>query len=931
IETVRLHKSGKRIDVALTFSPIFDGEHHLVGISRIVRDIRLQKQADASLRASEERFRSVVESDLIAIAFWSKDGTIVDGNNALLRIIGSTRDELRAGKIRWRDITPKEFWHLDDHAMEELERTGRWTPFDKEYQRADGTRVPVHLGGAWLPGQQIGVGYLLDITRRRRMEQALRRQSHILQSTLDSIGDGVVVANEHGQVLLFNPAAKQILGLGLDQARRDGQTAEHTLDGADGSIVGNLDESPVARAALKGEKIDQLEMYVKHDRVREGMWISVTARPIRDDEDALRGGVAVLRDVTRHKRVEERLARDAQLLANVRDAVIVSDLDGLVTYWNEGARRLFGWTAEEMIGRPLVDRIPADGREAMLRAMGEIVESGEWSGEWHDYHKDGSRLWIDCRVSRVTNRAGEPIGFMGVSHDITARKQAVEELRIRDRAIQAVEQGILITDPTCPDNPITYVSAGFERLTGYAAHEVIGRNCRLLQGPKTDPATVSQLRESMRRGESCSVEILNYRRDGTEFWNELSISPVTEEGRLTHFVGVQNDVTERRLLEEQYRQAQKMEAVGQLAGGVDHDFNNILAVILGYTHELLRSDAIALADREAIAEINKAAERAASLTRKLLGFSRKEVLKFQVLNLNNIVSEMEKMLRRTIGEHVELRTSLASTLRPVKVDPSQIEQVILNLAVNARDAMPDGGMLEITTRNIELAADDGRIPGSLEPGAYVELSVRDSGHGIDPHIADHIFEPFFTTKERGKGTGLGLPFVYGVVKQSNGHVSVASEVGKGTAFTILWPCVAEELSVETAKPIDQGPNTGTEAVLLVEDDDSVRKLLVRTLRSAGYRVFEAGNGGEALDAFRKADVQIDLLVTDVVMPQMSGRALLEQLRKSAPDLKLLYISGYTNDDMLRQGMMDGDVYFLRKPFASHELTAKVRFILDQSR
>ncbi len=363
----------------------------------------------------------------------------------------------------------------------------------------------------------------------------------------------------------------------------------------------------------------------------------------------------------------------------------------------------------------------------------------------------------------------------------------------------------MITDPGQPDNPIVYASPGFERITGYGAEEVLGRNCRFLQGKDTDPVEVARLREAVRAGEPCTVELLNYRKDGTPFWNELSLSPVRDDGgRLTHFVGVQVDVTARRSLEEQFRQVQKMEAIGQLAGGVAHDFNNLLTIINGYSELLLQTLPAEDPSRALITEINKAGERSAGLTRQLLAFSRQQILAPRVLNLNEVVIDIEKMLRRLIGEDVQLDTVLDPRVWVVRADPGQVEQVLMNLAVNARDAMPGCGRLTIETRNIDLDETYARTHPDARAGPHVLLSVTDTGSGMSPEVQTRIFEPFFTTKGPGKGTGLGLPTVYGIIKQSGGHVAVTSVVGIGTTFKVYLPRAEQTLGELKIPPRTRG-------------------------------------------------------------------------------------------------------------------------------
>jgi two-component system cell cycle sensor histidine kinase/response regulator CckA len=380
--------------------------------------------------------------------------------------------------------------------------------------------------------------------------------------------------------------------------------------------------------------------------------------------------------------------------------------------------------------------------------------------------------------------------------------------------------------------------------------------------------------------------------------------------------------TERKTLKEQYLQSQKMEAIGQLAGGVAHDFNNLLTVILGYSDLLLSGMGDANPRRDLVEQMKGAGERAAGLTRQLLAFSRRQVLAPRVLDLNAVVADLEKMLRRVIGEDVTLTTDLQPDLDPVKADPGQIEQVLMNLAVNARDAMPTGGSLVIETRNVEL--DD----ASIRSGPHVLLAIADTGHGMTPEIRARIFEPFFTTKEKGKGTGLGLATVYGIVQQSGGHIAVSSKPGQGTIFKVYLPrtqeVVARGKSPRTTAPAPRG----SEMVLLVEDEDAVRSLARLVLRRAGYRVLEAADGDEALRVVGRHQGPIHLLVADVVLPGQDGRQVAERLLGSHPGLKVLFLSGYTEDAVVRHGILEDQVHFLAKPYSPAVLAQKVREVLD---
>ena len=399
---------------------------------------------------------------------------------------------------------------------------------------------------------------------------------------------------------------------------------------------------------------------------------------------------------------------------------------------------------------------------------------------------------------------------------------------------------------------------------------------------------------------------------------------------MTHFVGVQTDVTERRKLEEQFRQSQKMEAVGQLAGGVAHDFNNLLTVITGYSEILLGNFRPNDPLYGFIEQIRKAGERAATLTRQLLAFSRKQMLVPIVLDLNSLVAEIEKMLSRLIGEDISLKFAAAKNLWKVKVDPGQMEQVVMNLVVNARDAMPQGGKLTIETANIELDEAFAASHPEVSAGKYVMLAVADTGIGMNEAIRARIFEPFFTTKGPEKGTGLGLATVYGIVKQSGGRIDVYSEPGLGTTFKVYLPRAVEELTKSKLEITKPTPSSGHETILLVEDEEGVRTLARVILSRSGYKILEAKNGGEALLICQSHQGPIEIMVTDVVMPNMSGHQLAQHVRPLRPEMKVLYLSGYTDDAIVRHGIIDSDMPFLQKPFTAEGLSRKVREVLDAS-
>ncbi len=633
--------------------------------------------------------------------------------------------------------------------------------------------------------------------------------------------------------------------------------------------------------------------------------------------------------------VEVERARYADLYDFAPTGYLTLSHDGQITEANLTAATLLRTDRSALLGSMFIHYVAPADRHLLL----ECVESAF-----------GEHLCVDCDLAlAIALPTPRSVHFRGVANeagtalrvsllDITARRAVEVESWLRERAIRVVAHGIIISDPHQPDNPIIHVNPAFEKLTGYSATEAIGRNCRFLQGPDTDPATVRTIREAVKDGASCSVEILNYTRSGESFWNALSITPVRDtHGRLMHFIGVQVDLSEPKRLERELQQARRMEVVGRLAGGVAHDFNNLLTVINGYSDVLGSSLSEQGPLRDAAREIGKAGARAAVLTRQLLAFSRRQVMTMQALDLNLLVTESATMLRRLIGEDIDLRVDCPEPTAFVRADSAQLEQVLMNLALNARDAMPQGGTLAVRMASVNVD-DDYRSAHNdvsdlyhatrreMRTGPYIVLTVTDTGVGMDAGTAARIFEPFFTTKGVGQGTGLGLSMVYGAVRQSEGYIIANSELNRGSEFSIFLPAtapVARDGSAELS-----GSLSGTETVLLVEDEASVRALAAHALRDHGYRVLDAGDGREALQMAADHTGHIHLLLTDVVMVEMGGRALADNLRESRPLTRVLFMSGYPDDEVLRRGIQQDRTAFLEKPFTRDGLARKVREVLD---
>ena len=609
----------------------------------------------------------------------------------------------------------------------------------------------------------------------------------------------------------------------------------------------------------------------------------------------------------------------------------------LVPMWvSANILRLSGYAQKENNGAEWwADRVHPEDLERVLAQIPTLLSEGFVSREYRFRHKDGTYRWVADEQRLLRDATGIPIEVVGSWSDVTPRKQA--ELRL----LESEEQYRLLFD----SNPqpmwvydletMAFLAVNHAAVNhyGYSHGEFLNMTIRDIgrfeEAQLREEHGVPRPAESDRKASQSPRVWTHRKKDGSLIDVELAVGSIEFRGRRAGLVLV-TDVTERKRLETQLLQSQKMDSVGRLAGGVAHDFNNLLGVITGYGELLAGRLPNDPQLKRYVSDILKAAERAAGLTRQLLAFSRKQVLQPRVLDLNAVVAEMEKMLRRLIGEDVHLITVFDEGLEGVQADPGQMEQVLMNLAVNARDAMPRGGRLTIETANVDLDVTYARSRPGVQPGPHVMLAVSDTGHGMEPEVLGHIFEPFFTTKEAGKGTGLGLATVHGIVKQSGGHIFVYSERGQGTTFKIYLPRVGAEKVAETPATPQAEEHRGSETVLLVEDEESLRGIVRECLEASGYNVIEARNAGHALELGDGHPASIHLLITDVIMPGMSGSQLAAAFTASHAETKVLYMSGYTDDAVVLHGVLAADVSFLQKPFTTEALARKVREVLDRA-
>jgi len=628
------------------------------------------------------------------------------------------------------------------------------------------------------------------------------------------------------------------------------------------------------------------------------------------------------------ERAEERLKLYRQIFANTNDTIAILDADGRITEQNAAHKALLGFSDEELLGKTPAVYLEG-GKDEFAREMDDLLQRGSYRGESRCRTKSGA--WVDIELSAaiIRNEQGEILGYVIIKRDITEKKRAEDALReSEERFTTFMDNSPVVAFMRDERGRYVYVNRAFELLVKRPWREIVGKTPFDIWSAETAGGLFETDKDVLTSGRPIELyEKTSLPGGETKEWLAVKFPFQNRLGKpLVGCVAI--DATERKSLEEQLRQSQKMEAVGRLAGGIAHDFNNLLTIVSGYCQLLLDSSGIGERDRSGIKEIKKAGEQAASLTRQLLAFSRKQVLAPRVLDLNAVVSNLEKMLRRLIGEDIELVTILRADLGRVKVDPGQVEQIIMNLAVNARDAMPKGGKLTIETANVELDEPYAHSHLPCQPGHYVMLAISDTGTGMDVETQKHIFEPFFTTKEKGKGTGLGLATVYGIIKQSGGFIWVYSEAGHGSAFKIYLPRTMERGEVVDVAPSHGEPLKGTETILLVEDEAALRAMVQGILIAHGYKVLEAANGMEALILSKQYSDPIHLLLSDVVMPQMSGRELAERMTCFRPAMKVLYVSGYTDEVIVHNGMLGLSTDFLQKPFTPAALARKIREVLD---
>jgi PAS domain S-box-containing protein len=691
---------------------------------------------------------------------------------------------------------------------------------------------------------------------------------------------------------------------------------------------------PAHHRALTGESVEfESEFYGRHFESR--------VEPLRDIAGSVCGCLGISLDVTEKKgregvlcAREQQLSRINQILSALISsapvAITALDRQGLVCIWNPAAERMFGWKLDEVLGRKL-PYIPASRVEEHALLLDVLAQGGSLAGfETQRQRKDGSLMDVTLAAAVLPGGdlpEGDPHlpATIAVLEDISARKRAeAEKLRL-SAAIEQSADAVIISDPA---GFIQYVNPAFSSLTGYSRDEAIGRRTNLLKSGRHAPELFEELWNTILGGQTWRGEFENRRKDGNIVPVEAVITPVrSPHGEITSFICIQHDVTERRTLERQLLQAQKFEAIGQLAGGIAHDFNNVLAAILGMAELAQLESPEGTRVRGRLDKICHHAGRAVALTRQLLAFSRQQQLERRDLNLNLSVAEIASLLSESLGSDIELRTQPAPGLDTVHVDPAQIEQVLMNLCVNARDAMPQGGVLTIATENTALDEVSARKHPGAKPGRYVRLTVSDNGMGMDAATQERIFEPFFTTKPPGRGTGLGLATVYGIVKQHGGFVEVISAPSEGASFRIYFPAVSSAEPDGDQEAVGEPVRGGNETILLAEDHEGLRDLVRESLESLGYSVLPARDGLEAVELFARQKDSVALLVLDIIMPRLRGPEAYKRIQELDATVPVIFCTGYSAETTQVETLSGHHV--LHKPYPARELARMVRTLLDR--
>ena len=937
LETVFTVRDGETITGSFELHGLRTGPNR---VTVFFRDVTERARADESARESRERMELALWAADLGSWDWNVQTGDVQYNERWATMLGYRVEELASRAETWESLV-----HPDDRrdvfAILNAHLDGRTPSYEVEHRLR-------HKSGSWVwvlsrgrvtardaQGRPLrAAGTHLDISKRRQAEEHLQQERVFTNAVLDSVPGLLYLYDAEGHLVRWNRQHELMTGYSADEVGRMKllDWFEHSPEDVP-QITGGVQKALLegyAEAEGNLQTKDGRKILFRFNAVR----LEIQGKPYI-------AGIGI--DITERRRAEESLRQSEARLETAQALALIGswEIDPVTGagYWSKQVFRLFGLepAAGATTFSAFGDLVHPDDRERLEQARLQVCASGQPCAV--DYRTNPARgdvRHLSAIINAICDRSGNVTRLYGTLQDITARVRTEEALRRTEHMLVQIFRSspTFIVVSTEDEGRFVEANEAFTEMLGFERREVVGRlssELNLWPSPKDRARIVRTVDE---QGATRNVETRVRRKDGTILDITVSVARITIDDQPC-LIWLGSDISSRRRaeqeqarLQDQLQQAMKMEAVGRLAGGVAHDFNNLLTVIRGNVEmaaEILNpSDPL----HQCLDGIKRAADSSASLTRQLLAFSRRQIIEPRILNLSALVGELQKMLGRLIGEDIALQTRLADDLGSVRVDPGQFEQVLVNLAVNARDAMPNGGQLVIETVNVDL--DDAYCAEhpDTKPGEFVMLAVSDTGHGMTDEVRQRLFEPFFTTKPKGRGTGLGLAMIFGAVKQSGGSIEVTSEPDHGTTFTIYLPRIAAPAE-KLARPAPAADlPRGTEAVLLVEDEASVRELATSMLKRLGYRVHVASNGGEAFMLAEKLAEPIHLLMTDVVMPGMNGRELAQRLLILHPEMSVLFTSGYTDDVIVHHGVLDEHLNFIGKPYSLQGLAAKVRQVLD---
>ena len=876
------------------------------------------KQAGQKLRHQKKHLESLIKYSPLAIVTLDESHNIISCNRNFEKlfqfeeseILGKNLDEVIAGHEYIEDAI--------SYTKETL--SGKVIHGSGKRQRKDGIYIDVEFFGipVVIDGKVVGAyGIYQDISQRMEVEEALRESEEKYRTIFEESRDAIYINTRKGKFIDINQSFLNLFGYTREEIT--GLKAQDTYVNAD-------DRTRFKKEIEQNGSVRDFELKLrKKDGIEMHCLLTATVR--RAGDGSILGYQGIIRDITEKKKTEEALqeseAKYSALVENSKDGIIIIH-EGVLKFINKASADIVGYSPKEMIGINFLNFAAPDYRELVLKRYTDRIEGKDVPSiyEIELLRKDGKTIPVELNAIRI-DFEGKPAD-LAVIRDITERKKAEEALRQSEESLKtilnSIQAGIVIID--AETNTIVDANPAAIKMIGASKEEIIGHVCHKYICPaEKGKCPITDLGQEIDNSERILLTAT-----GEEVPILKTVTPILLGGK-EHLLDSFIDITEKKRLEAQLLQSQKMEAIGTLAGGVAHDFNNMLQAIFGYTQILLMGKEPSNPDYEKLEAIEKSAQRASDLTKQLLIFSRKVESKLRPMDLNHEVKQVEKLLKRTIPRMIKIELYLADDLSTVNADPAQMEQVMMNIGVNARDAMPEGGRLIFETENVILDEEYCKTHLGATLGDYVLFTVSDTGHGMDKETLEHIFEPFYTTKEAGKGTGLGLAMVYGIVKSHSGYIMCYSEPGEGTTFKIYLPTIKQETGLEETKE-EEMPTRGTETVLLVDDEEAIRELGDEMLTRFGYTVFTAPDGESALEIYREKKEKIDLIILDLIMPGMGGRRCLEEILKINLKAKVVIASGYSVNGPTKEALKAGGRGFISKPYSVKQMLKAVREALD---